>query len=100
MRTDAWRAERDWIPENIREAAVLRRAVIEAGYPTSTANGLLGWLLGRAVEDADDAPNSTRSRYRRILERLPDGPRKPGERPIMYRRSVTSSRRREPAQAA
>ena len=100
MRTDAWQVERDFVPENIREAAVLRRAVIDAGYPPKTANGLVGWLLGRAVEDQDGTSNSTRSAYRRVLEGLPGGPRKPGERPIMYRRSVTSSRRREAARAA
>ncbi len=94
MRTDAWQAERDFVPETVREAVILRRAIIEAGHSQATAGRLVAWLMARSVEDSDKTSNTVRSRYRRILESLPGGPRRPGERPIMYRRSVTSSRRR------
>lgn len=91
MRTDAWQVERDWVPEDgpdlapaIVQAARLRRAIVSEGYSQATANALVGWLIGRHQDDSDATNNVTRSRYRRVLESLPGGPRKPGERPIMY----------------
>jgi hypothetical protein len=84
MRTDAWQIERAFVPENVREAAVLRRAILDQGHGQATANAIVGWLIGRDQEDADKAGGSVRSRYRKVLESLPGGPRKPGERPIMY----------------
>jgi hypothetical protein len=91
MRTDAWQVERDWVPADgpdlapaIVQAARLRRAIVQADYPPALAAGIVAWLLERSHDESDHTSPSVRSRYRRVLESLPDGPRRPGERPIMY----------------
>jgi hypothetical protein len=103
MRSDSWQIEKDFVPEDLEEAAALQRAVVGLGKRRATAAALVGWLIEKK-SGTDSADSATRSSYRRILEeldhKLPGGPRKPGERPIMYRRPITSSRRREPARAA
>src|ERR1700681_497779 len=84
MRRDSWRIERDFVPLSLEEAQTLRRAIIDAGYGQAMASTVVGWLLDKSIDGVDRTGNGERTRYRKVLASLPEGPRKPGERPIMY----------------
>lgn len=78
IRSDSLRNEADWLPSDLDDLAALRRQIIEAGHPGHVANGLIGWLLAKAVGERDATSPTTRSKYRKILAGLeaPGGPRR------------------------
>jgi hypothetical protein len=54
-------------PEHL---AQLRDHVLELGEPTQVANGIVGWLLGKATGRPDITSSDTRAKYRSVLRKL------------------------------
>ncbi len=73
MRADALRNEAEFLPAALSDLVELRRRIIDAGYPPSVANGLVGWLVSKTAGERDVTGSPTRSKYRKILAELDSG---------------------------
>lgn len=73
--------EGEYFGANMAALADLRQRAIDAGNSASVADGLVGWITGKAAGHEDQSSPGTRSRYRRILRDLAgDGGPKKGRR--------------------
>lgn len=80
VRSDSIQQEGVWIPDadQVAELIELRVQIIELGESTTTANGIIGWLVSKAAGERDTTGPATRSKYRKVLAQLgrdpgPDG---------------------------
>jgi len=64
--------EGPFISTDVVVLADLKNALLEAGEPPSVGNGIVGWLIDKAVGNPDLTSATTRSRYRRTLQALVD----------------------------
>ena len=66
----ALRNEAAWLPETLEDAVAVRRAIMDAGYARAHADGVVGWLVGKAAGEPDTTGQAVRSRYRKLLATL------------------------------
>jgi hypothetical protein len=67
----ALRVEAAFMPASVEAAAQLRQQLVDAGHSSALADGIVGWLIGKAAGHVDRSSSATRSSYRRILSALP-----------------------------
>lgn len=64
------RIEGRYITTDVAQLARIKQAALEQGESSPVANGLIGWLIDKAVGNPDLASAQTRSNYRKLLARL------------------------------
>jgi len=70
VRSDSWQVEKRFVPRDLEEAQELREVLIAAGNSAAIANGIVGWLLDKALSDVDRTALQTRTDYRKVLAEL------------------------------
>jgi hypothetical protein len=56
--------------DDLDQARMLRRRIIDAGYSATIASGVVGWLIERNFSDDDDLAPASLTKYRRVLTSL------------------------------
>jgi hypothetical protein len=64
------RGERAYMPASLEDLEKLRGRLTSTGHPISVVNAITGWLVAKALGEADTTSRVTRAKYRKILAEL------------------------------